>query len=361
MKKKIFIVSIVMAFSFLFTACGSEQLQDVQTSGVNEELSVSDEALDEAMVNIEDDEKNVYPLSIIDQSGREVVIEKKPESLVSSYYITTSALLALGLEDSIKGIESNPEKRPLYQLCNANLFDVANVGSPKEFDLEVCASIEPDLVILPMRAKDMIEPLEQLGITVMIVNPESQDDIINMISLIAKATDCTDRANDLITYIEDKTQYLKEKTADCEKITVYLGGNSSFLSTASKGMYQNDLISLAGGLNVAGTIDDTYWVESSYEQILDWNPEAVVFASDASYTVDEIGIDTYLKDCRAIADKKVYQIPSNIEAWDSPVPSSFLGAVYLASVLHPDLISEKEYEDMVKEYYELFYGFSIEE
>lgn len=306
-------------------------------------------------------EESNYPLTLTDQAGRKVVLEHKPESIVSSYYITTSAFLALGLNEQIVGIESNPEKRNLYKLCAPNLFDIVQVGSPKEFDLEVCASLEPDLVVLPMRAKDMVEPLEQLGIPVIVVNPESQSEIIEMLHLIGIAMDCTERSDMLCDYIMEKNDFLKDKMADCKRPLVYLGGNSSFLSTAPKNMYQNDLISLAGGQNVAGDIDDTYWVESSYEQILAWNPEVIVLASEAKYSLDEVLSDSYLQGCSAIQEEKVYSIPSDIEAWDSPVPSSFLGSLYLASVLHPDLVSKEEYENVVEEYYEIFYGFSYAE
>ena len=353
MKKNICIFGIIMAMMFGLVACGTEQ------TVANEVSSSEQESVDETTEAPEEVAK--YPLTITDQAGREVVINSKPERLVSCYYITTSAFLALGLEEQIAGLESNPEKRNLYKICSPNLLKKAQVGSPKEFDLEACAALNPDLVVLPMRAKDMVEPLEQLGIPVMVVNPESQADIIEMLKLIGVAADCSKRADELTDYILGKVDSLKEKTADCERPLVYLGGNSDFLSTASKGMYQNDLISLAGGQNVAGEIDDTYWVQSSYEQILDWNPQVIAMASEAKYSMDEVMTDSNLQDCRAIKDNKVYQIPADIEAWDSPVPSGFLGAVYLASVLHPDLVSVAEYENTVEEYYEMFYGFSYAE
>lgn len=348
LNKKICTLLTFIMMSLVLAACGTDRLQGNEADTAQQTtISASSEV--------------GYPLTLTDQAGREVVLEHKPESLVSCYYITTSALLALGLEKQIVGIESNPEKRNLYKMCAPNLIDIAQVGSPKELDLEVCASLQPDLVVLPMRAKDMAEPLEQLGIPVFIVNPESQAQIMEMLQLIGMATDHTEQAEKLIYYIQDKIDYLKETTKDCERPLVYLGGNSSFLSTASKGMYQNDLISLAGGQNAAGEIDDTYWVESSYEQILEWDPEVIAMASEAKYSPEEILAEPYLQDCRAIREKKVYPIPSDIEAWDSPVPSGFLGAVYLASVLHPDLVSEKQYENMVEEYYEIFYGFSCAE
>lgn len=349
-RKRILLMMVVLSL-VLCTACGSKQdtQQDYNLDSTSEVEETTEEVAD------------LYPMTVVDQAGREVVIQSKPTSLVSIYYISTSALLALDLKDEIKGIESNPEKRNLYNLCAPELLQITQVGSPKEFDIEACASLSPDLVILPLRSKDMVASLEELGITVIVVNPESQADVLEMIQLIGKITDRADRALELTDYIQSKIDFLHEKVGEADAPAVYLGGNSSFFSTASKGMYQNDLISMAGGKNVAGDIDDTYWVEVSYEQILEWDPEYVIAASAASYTLDEIQNDSDLAYCQAVSNHNLYKMPSDIEDWDSPVPGSFLGAVYLSSVLHPELVSKEQYEDMVKEYYETFYGFSYTE
>ena len=46
-------------------------------------------------------------------------------------------------------------------------------------------------------------------------------------------------------------------------------------------MYQNYMIENAGGLNAAASVEDTYWAEVSYEQVLDWDPDYIILASDA--------------------------------------------------------------------------------
>ena len=48
----------------------------------------------------------------------------------------------------------------------------------------------------------------------------------------------------------------------------------------------------------------------------------------------------------------------DIEAWDSPVPGSFLGSIYIASVLHPEKVTKDFYETCVTKFYESFYGFT---
>ena len=43
------------------------------------------------------------------------------------------------------------------------------------------------------------------------------------------------------------------------------------------------------------------------------------------------------------------------------MPSGILGAVWLSSVLHPDLCSEADSTAVMNEFYETFYGFTYRE
>ena len=71
--------------------------------------------------------------------------------------------------------------------------------------------------------------------------------------------------------------------------------------------------------------------------------------------------DPNLSGCAAVVNGNVYQLPSKAEAWDSPVPSGILGAVWLASVLHPDAVTEADCAALIDSYYETFYGFTYSE
>lgn len=68
-------------------------------------------------------------------------------------------------------------------------------------------------------------------------------------------------------------------------------------------MYQDTLLTNAGGKNVASELTDTYWANVSYEQILTWNPEYIIIAADASYSVDDVLNDANLANCTAIKNK----------------------------------------------------------
>ena len=259
------------------------------------------------------------------------------------------------------GIEAKAAKRAIYRLSAPELIDLPSVGTAKEFDLEGCAALEPDLVILPLKLKSVAETLEGLGIPVLLVNPENQELLEGMITLMADATDTEERAQALLDFTAEQENMLAASLAGIQAPSVYLAGNSSVLSTAGDAMYQSDMIRLAGGVNAASEITDTYWAEISYEQLLAWNPEYIVLASDASYTVEDVLADPNLAGCAAVESGNIYQLPSKAEAWDSPVPSGILGAVWLASVLHPEAVTEADCAKRIDDFYETFYGFTYSE
>lgn len=301
---------------------------------------------------------DVYPVTLTDHAGREVILEEEPQRLISCYYITTSLLMALDLDEKLVGIENDPELRPIYELSNPDLLDLPWVGTAKTLDLEACAALEPDLVILPLRLKDSAVILEDLGMDVLLVNPESQELLTEMIQMVAKACNRESKAEALLGFLSEKEAYLHAVLGDADAPSVYLSGNSNFLSTAGDAMYQADMIRLAGGRNVAAELSDTYWAEIDYEQLLTWNPDYIILASSAKYTVEDVLNDPNLADCSAVVNGNVFQIPADAEAWDSPVPGSILGALWLANILHPELLTDTNCTEMMDDYYETFYQFT---
>ena len=369
-KKKLSIILICTMLAVL-TACGTDSATTTQSteesttaasvsetaSSENTSEDVSSEELSSEESSTEADaEQTVYPVTVTDQAGREVTIEKEPSSIVSGYYISSSLLIALGLKDKVVGIEAKADKRPIYKLAAPEMTELPNVGTAKEFNLEACAALSPDLVILPMKLKDAAQSLTDLGITVLLVNPESQDLLTEMINTIATATNTNSEAAKLLAYIDSQKAILTSALSGVEPESVYLAGNSSFLSTAGPSMYQSSIIELAGGKNAADSITDTYWAEISYEQLLAWDPSYIIIASDAEYTVDDVMNDPNLAECTAVKNSHVYAIPGDVEALDSPVPAGILASVWLAGILHPDQVPTDTYTTEMTNYYETFYG-----
>lgn len=339
-------------------ACGKNDVSDLDALSDSAVGNITIEPqTSETEISSMNDTKTVYPITLTDALGREVVIEKEPQSIVSGYYITSSILIALGVKDKIVGIEDKADKRNIYALSTPKLCELPNVGTVKQIDIEACATLMPDLLVAPAKIKEQIPALEELGITTLTVNPEDSKQLLESIDILGRAVNAPQNAFLLKEYIANQLAILSNALQDVtDREYVYLGGNSSFLSTAGPAMFQNTLINWAGAYNVAYSIEDTYWAEVSYEQILAWNPTVIVLAANAAYTVEDILNDSALSEVDAVKSGKVFQIPSYIEAWDSPVPSAILGSLWLAAKLYPEHYSMEEFEATKADFYSTFYS-----
>ena len=348
--KKGIVVSTIIALLISVVACTQKESLT---------LDVEDNQEDKNIVKVVD-ENDVEEIRIIDHLGREIVLEKEAEKLVSGYYITTSMLIALGLRDNVVGIEAKANSRPIYSMAAPEFLDLPNVGTAKEFNLEGTLALEPDLVILPIRLKEAVESLEKLGINVIAVNPEDMELLKESLKMIGQATGTIDRAKSLIAYYEEKTEEIEKLVASKDKKRIYFGGNSDFLSTATNKMYQNYMIETAGGENVAGDIDDTYWANVSYEQLIAYNPDIIIIAPGANYSLEDILNDSNLAAINAIKNKAVYAMPDDFESWDSPVPSSILGTMWLTSILNGEDYPYDKFVDDAESFYKEFYNITID-
>lgn len=298
------------------------------------------------------------PIVLTDQAGRQVTLPAPAKRLVSSYYISTAILIALGCEDGLVGIEMKADTRQLYKLAAPQLLDLSAVGSGKGINVEETAALAPDVVVLPLRLQESAASFEELGIPVLVVDPETQENFEACVDLLGKATGQTERSGELLTYYHQQMERARELTKGLERPRVYLSSGSDYLRTATSKMYQNDLIEMAGGANVSAQLTDGYWQTVSPEQVLDWDPEYIFAVSYAEYTLDDILSDSSLAAVQAVKDKKVMTFPSQIEPWDYPTPSSVLGVLWLTSKLHPEVYSEAEYLEEAKAFYERFFDIS---
>ena len=311
-----------------------------------------------------------YPVTVKDMAGREVTLEKQPDRIVSGYYISSSACIALGLTDKMVGIEDKSAKRPIYKLAAPALIDLPNVGSAKAFDLEACIATEPDLVILPMKQKDTAQTLQEMGIATLLVLPESHEQLIEMFTLIGTATNTVKQAEKLISYYNTKLSAVAELTRDIpddEKPVVYLGSTGDILRTAPREMYQASLITTAGGKNSGDVLEGSSWTDIDNETFLTMNPDIIVIPTDnfavssPDYTAEDVMNNPTFSDVTAVKNSAVYQMPIGYEAWDSPVPSGILGTLWMLKTLHPELYPAEQFAADVNEFYTVFYGFSVNE
>lgn len=302
-----------------------------------------------------------FPVTLTDQTGREVTIAAEPQRIVSGYYISTSACIALGLQGRMAAVEAKAGTRNIYALAAPELAALPSVGTAKAFDMEACLAAEPDLVILPKRLKDAAAELEGFGVSVLLVNPEDGALLSEMLLLLGEATGTAERAQALCGFIDGQLALCEEKLAGAEPVTALVLGVSDRLTCAPGDMYQSAMLASAGAVNAAGALTGGSWAAVSYEELLAMNPQALVIPAEAAYTAADVLGDPELSGLEAVKNGAVYAMPTAFEAWDSPVPSGVLGTLWLAQTLHPENYGAALYRDAAKALYETYYGFTPDE
>ena len=91
------------------------------------------------------------------------------------------------------------------------------MGTAKEFDLEGCAALNPDLVDPAEKLSEQAGILEGMGMKTLVVNPESMEGLEEAIRSIAAATGTQERAEALIGWYGAKKEKLAGITGQAGK------------------------------------------------------------------------------------------------------------------------------------------------
>ncbi|MGI5945914.1 MAG: ABC transporter substrate-binding protein [Lachnospiraceae bacterium] len=356
-KKSMAVLTAAALTMVSLSGCQSESKEETAAETVME--AAGGKETESKMETEASDKEETGSITVTDQAGREVTLDAPAERIVSSYYISTALLIALGCEDELVGIEMKGDTRPLYQMAAPQLLELPAIGSGKGINVEETAALEPDVVIIPKRLEESAAVFETLEIPVVIVNPETQDEFEDCVALLAEITGTEVTGEELLNYYHEKMEFASQLTKDAEKPSVYLASGSDYLSTCTSKMYQNDLISMAGGISVSAELEDSYWAAISAEQLTAWNPDYIFAVSYAEYGLDSFTENEALAEVEAVKQEQVFTFPSKIEAWDYPTPSSVLGVLWLTNALHPDLYSEEEYKEEATEFYQKFFDISV--
>ena len=353
MKKRL--LSLVLSLALLLSGCAAGPGESVPPSAEPTPPAATQPVEPEPAQT----EPPQGPVTVTDQAGRTVTLEKPAEKIVSCYYLVTASLLTLGQKDKIVGIEMKAGSRELYKLAAPEFLDLPGVGSGKETNIEAIAALEPDLVLLPSKQLEAAETLAGLGIPTAVVEPESYEAFNELITMLGALCGCEDQAAELTDYYNGVVERVSALTKDAERPSVYLCGEASWLRTCAGGMYQRELIELAGGACVSAELPGTKWADISAEQLAAWDPEVMFSVSYAEYALDDIRGDAALTGVRAVAEDRLYTVPSEIEAWDYPQPSSILGLLWMTHMLHPELVSREEYVSEAQAFYQTYFGLEV--
>ncbi len=270
--------------------------------------------------------KTKAKITFIDGIGRTVEIHETPKRVVSMASSATEILYAIGCSENIVGVDKYSDYPP----------DVKNktvIGSSYSPNLEAIVGLEPDLLIAWWYARDNLLPIED-KVTVMYINPQSVEDVLQLIRQIGLIMNKVEEAEKLVKEMQSRIENITQITENLNKSQrplVYYELSKKG-RTVGQGTFTNELIYMAGGINIAA--DEPFrYPDLTDEYIIARNPDVIVVVSYGA-SVEEIKSREGWQNINAIKNDRVYSIDRHLV---TASPRLVDGLEQLAKWFHPEL------------------------
>ncbi|MCR4397623.1 MAG: cobalamin-binding protein [Firmicutes bacterium] len=271
--------------------------------------------------------RSEFPVTLTDATGREVSLSAKPLRVVSIAPTATEVVCALGAGDRLVGVTT---------FCNypAEVAQKEKVGDYSNPSIEKIASLKPDIVVGDFVHTELASRLGGLGIPSLLLNSRGVSDAVSAVRLVGRALGESEAAESVSRAMESRVRRITDKLAaasDRSRPTVFHLMWHEPIMTSGPGTIMDDLIALAGGVNVAADAK-TLYPEYSLEALFAKDPDVIV------YTIHSAPLEIALKGwtrLRAVKEGRVFLLTDDLVSRAGPRIVD--GLEELARALHPSL------------------------
>ncbi|MEW5784870.1 MAG: helical backbone metal receptor [Bacillota bacterium] len=259
-------------------------------------------------------------------------IEQRIISLMPS---NTEILYALGLGDSVVGVTDLCNYPPEMEEAVA-AGRIQRVGDAFSVNEELIISLQPTLVVFGYStdaAQAVVQRLNDLGIATEVIYPQNIEETLASIVRLGEITGTSERAAELVTGMEAAFEEVRAATAalaDEERPRVLMLLDLDYLFVAGPGTLEDELISVAGGLNA---VDASGYSAVSEEAIIDSKPDIILCGFP--YRERIIAEKGSWQDLPAVQAETVYDL--NGDLINRPTPRLVEGLRLLLSLIQPEL------------------------
>ena len=338
--KRLLALVLALVMSLSLFACGQKQQEDKTDDGTQTEST------------------RVFT----DSCGREVTVPADIQKIAVSGPLAQMVVFAIAPDRMVGVANAWDESAKTY--FDAKYLELPLLGQlyggKGELNLETLLAAAPDVVIDVGEPKDsMAEDLdalqEQTGIPFVHIDAylASMDDAYAMLGdLLAMPNEAQGLA-DYCRYAYDRAVEIANSVEKANLL--YITGDEG-LNVIAKGSYHAEAIDLlANNLAVVeepsskGTGN-----EVDMEQILNWNPDVILFAPGSIYA--SVGSNENWQTVTAIKNGTYYEVPMGPYNWMGFPPSvqRLLGMTWMAKILYPTAADYDLYTE-VSTYFQLFY------
>ena len=338
------------------TACGTKNSENE-----NEKQEVKQETQKE--------EKKDGTRTIVDGMDREVEIPEEVDSIVCLNVTSLRYTCYMQAEDLVVGVEDYEQKQSItrpYNYINYDKFkDLPIVGNNGEHYIEEIITADPDVIMMSSLGNcDADDVQKKTGIPVVVIPGSDQmmdENVYETFKIMGEVYDKEDRAEELISYLEDVKKDLDSRTKEIpeeEKETVYVGGVSFKGAHGFEGTEANYApFSAIYAKNLANETDQKGAFNIDLEQVLAWNPEVLFVDFNGMELINQHYQENpdFYKQLKAVQEGKVYsQISFRSSATN--LDMALADTYYAGTVLYPEKFADVDPAEKADEIFEKLLG-----
>ena len=276
-------------------------------------------------------------IQIQDARGRTVTLEHPAIRVISLLPSLTEFIFELDKGHLLIG-RTNWCRYPKEAL------DVPIVGGLENPVVETLVRLNPDLILAgPFLRNEQVNHLESLGLTVATFDHQDWNTVVRDLTLLGTLLDNPGDVKTLISWLEKQRRSVKieiEESGTSAPIKTAMLYALEPLYTSGAGTFVDEMINLAGGVNIAASLSSR-WPMLSMEGLLQKQPEVLLISTEAgtpdtlAQKIRELSEDEVWKQLTAIKNNRVYLLDGDPLA--VPGTRQIKALRQIAAAIHPEL------------------------
>jgi iron complex transport system substrate-binding protein len=276
--------------------------------------------------------------ALTDDAGREVTLDATPERVVSLAPSNSEIVCALDACDLLVGVTD-------YDDFPAEVTELPEIVVQTQVDLERLVAAEPDLVLAAgneLTPTSVIAQIEDLGIPVLVLYPESLDEIYADIELVGDALDRAEEADAVVDDFRARVAEVEAAVQGADRpITLYEVFHAEGTTyTAGEGSFLASLLEIAAAQPVTGDAEGVL----EAEELAAADPQLILLGTasyDPALATPEAALAAVRArpgwaDLTAVRENRVVPYLADIVT-TRPGPRIVEGLEALARAIHPEL------------------------
>jgi len=250
-----------------------------------------------------------FPVTLTDATGTEVTVTEPPERIVAIGGSPSQIMWEIGVQDRVVGMPV--QGYTSYLNGSEDKTDVLTEDG-RSVDQEQVVALDPELVVLAnIYSNETAQSLRNAGLTVYREGfPSSLTGIRDSIDTYGQLTGECENATSVNTAFNGSLDEISRSVEGEESPRVFY---TFFNFTAGNGTFIDELITTAGGTNIAAEAGVNGFRQVNLELVAEQDPQVVVVPSGASVPMGEPWNST-----TAYTERNIVRVDSNLVSQPAP-------------------------------------------